>query len=92
MVHRWHHYRVLSVLETSTVAGLSVDMPFVRCFEERAYQQRLFELLEAHCQDSLTVSSTFPIHNVSLDLIMLDYTLNILPFIAKPAFWEGYSC
>lgn len=75
-LYHWLHWSGRGVLKITSVDGVCVDMPLVHCLYKRVYRCRLLDLLEAHRQESFTVSSTFPIHEVSLEFILLDYPLD----------------
>lgn len=52
----------------------------------------IWDLLKPHCQDALTVRSTVPIYDVTLDIVVLDSPCDRLPLIVKPESWLEYSC
>lgn len=85
--HRWRHWGGRGAHGNPSVGGTLVDMPFVRCFEERTYQASLFTLLSSHRNDRLTEDAVFPIHDVSLYLIAFEDPFDRLPFIARAVFW-----
>lgn len=60
----WRHRSGRGVLDRNAVGEACVGMQFDRCVEERSYQCRFLDLLEAHIQYALTVGSTFPIYEV----------------------------
>lgn len=71
------------MLYSTADAGPLIDMPFVYCFEERANQSRLFDLLDAHSREVLTVHATFSIYYVRLEFFVLDFPFYSLTFNAR---------
>lgn len=62
-------------------------MKVVSCYEERPYQRVLFNFLDSHREDQLTVRATFPIYGLRLDYLVYDVSYYRIPSITKPSFW-----
>lgn len=59
--HLWRHWDDRGVHGSPKFGGTSVDMLFVRCFEEQDFQRNLLTNLNNHHHDLFTYAAVFPI-------------------------------